>query len=492
MKTTDNYFETDEFKSILEEYESAINLGLPVNLDVEDLSDLAQYYYENHKQLECIVALQKALSMNPGAAAPNSFIVNFLIDQGLAFMAEVYEKKITETDSLDYYLVHATILTAQGKAQEASDYLKGLDIDPEDYDDFIIDVSSMFYSQNAYQESRAWALKYSDQQDEVIRKILADNAFQLGEFDKSIAILKDLLDKDAFSNEYWTCLSVSQYMLEKYDEALESAEYALAIDPKDVEALLSKANCLYEYEKFDEALEYYRRLSAVEPNSYFSIYRQASILNLLGRNQECIIFLKDLLTNIERLNSMYDDMEENPYTRILILRRELSDAYTRLGKFQKAYNVLDECHGEDNNSETESQIYILQGQILLKAKKIDKSEMAFEKALKLSSDKLMARMSVATILYENGFYEKSLHLLKFIFANKNRGKHKGKEWIDGYSYAASCCLKLNDQKGFMRYMKTAVEINPLEAKDILGFIFPENLATSEYCNYYLTNIANKK
>ena len=140
MKTTDNYFETDEFKSILEEYESAINLGLPVNLDVEDLSDLAQYYYENHQPLECTVALQKALLMDPGAAAPKSFIVNFLIDQGLTFMAEVYEKKITETDSLEYYLVHATILTAQGKAQEASDYLKGLDIDPEDYDDFIIDV----------------------------------------------------------------------------------------------------------------------------------------------------------------------------------------------------------------------------------------------------------------------------------------------------------------------------------------------------------------
>ena len=50
------------------------------------------------------------------------------------------------------------------------------------------------------------------------------------------------------------------------NEALQSSEFAIAIDPLCDEAIMDKGNCLFTMGKLEQALDYYQRYQKLRPN----------------------------------------------------------------------------------------------------------------------------------------------------------------------------------------------------------------------------------
>ena len=58
----------------------------------------------------------------------------------------------------------------------------------------------------------------------------------------------------------------------------------------------------------------------------------------------------------------------------------------------------------------------------------------------------------------------------------------------GHAYMALCCYDLGKNDEFLEYLQKSVEMNPHEAKLVLGFLFPQGMEPSEYAKYMETRI----
>ena len=93
------------------------------------------------------------------------------------------------------------------------------------------------------------------------KELMARTLFGLGKYDDSERLFNELIDHDPFQKRYWNALASTQFMKEDYSASVTSSEYAIAIDPDDPDAVVSKANGLYRLENYEQALTYFERYS---------------------------------------------------------------------------------------------------------------------------------------------------------------------------------------------------------------------------------------
>ena len=102
MDNKDNYFKSEEFKDILHRYEEAENSGRHEYLGSDELTDIAEYYYNLGRNKESRSTLDYAISLHPGAAMPLVFRGRMaLIDDHDVEKAKIYVNQITDQLNLD-------------------------------------------------------------------------------------------------------------------------------------------------------------------------------------------------------------------------------------------------------------------------------------------------------------------------------------------------------------------------------------------------------
>jgi tetratricopeptide (TPR) repeat protein len=72
--------------------------------------------------------------------------------------------------------------------------------------------------------------------------------------------------------------------LDKYSEAIEYYDKALAIQPNDTYALNSKGNALSNLGNYTGAIDFYGKTLAIDPNNTFALTNKDAILHMLGNN----------------------------------------------------------------------------------------------------------------------------------------------------------------------------------------------------------------
>ena len=299
---------------------------------------------------------------------------------------------------------------------------------------------------------------------------MAHTLFGLGKYKDSERIFNELIDHDPYSIRYWNALASAQFMREDYSAAITSSEYAIAIDPKDPESLLSKANCLYNLLNYEEALDYFRRYSEQVDEDEFGYLYQGTCLINLGRYQEAVKILN------KALETALPDSQYLPE-----IYQELSFGHSELGETETALYYLSETESLDCNH---ASMEIIKGHILLANKRPEEAAEAFKGALKMSEDSPRTMLRIIVSLYDNQYTQTSYIFLKRLF------KDMGDDWNEGFSYMALCCRDLGKGKEFLHYLKLASEKNPKEAKTVLSGLFPSGMDPKEYYQYII-NQTNK-
>jgi tetratricopeptide (TPR) repeat protein len=297
---------------------------------------------------------------------------------------------------------------------------------------------------------------------------MAHTLFGLGKYKDSERIFNELIDHDPYSIRYWNALASAQFMREDYSAAITSSEYAIAIDPKDPESLLSKANCLYNLQNYEEALDYFQRYSEQADEDEFGYLYQGTCLINLGRYQEAVSILK------KALDTAPPDSQYLPE-----IYQELAFGYSELGKTENALHYLDQTQSLDCDH---ANMEIIKGHILLANKQPEEASEAFRVALKLSDNSPRTMLRIIVSLYDNQYTQTSYTFLKHLLADMDE------DWNEGFSYMALCCRDLGKEKEFLHYLRLASEKNPKEAKTVLSGLFPAGLDPKEYYHYILNRL----
>lgn len=472
MPIQDKFYESPEFKEKFQLYENAQASGTSVYLEPDDLTDIAEYYHILGNIDACKNTVDYAIKMFPGATMPLVFRsrVALLMEHDVA-LAEEYAEMIDDKADLEYLYLKAEIMIVDDRAEEAETFLRDayeeLD-DDEDKADFLIDVANLYADYELMEYAQQW-LSLSEEYDSTDYKELQGRiAMGLGDYEESNRIYNELIDRNPYSFTYWNQLASSQLLHNEIMESIQSSEFALAINPDDEDATLNKANGLFNLGNFEEACKYYERFTKISPNSEVGeMFLGISLINL-NRTEEGVEHLK----KAESLADAFSEYLHDIYV-------ELAYSLTALGKHDDAMEYIEKISQLDDCDPYETDV--LKGNVHLQKGETVEAMKCFQHAVTASNGSPRVILRIGICIYDNGYYSLAYDVFHLLLDDASD------EWKDGWSYLALCCMLLSRKDEFVYAVRKACQQNPVEAKMVLGEIFPENLSPDDYVNYLKEN-----
>ena len=464
------YFDSDEFRTILSQYEESVESEHPIYIDADDLADIADYYQYNGFPEKARIAVDLALEYNPEAVGPLLFKAREAVMANDFDTAQEYAERIESVDVMEAVYLKGEIMICQGKTEEADQHFieQMKDVMADEQMDYVYDVANIFSEYDLHDKAFQWMARSQGDDSDSFKELMAHTLFGLGKYKDSERIFNELIDHDPYSIRYWNALASAQFMREDYNAAITSSEYAIAIDPKDPESLLSKANCLYNLLNYEEALDYFRRYAEQVNEDEFGYLYQGTCLINLGRYQEAIAVLHKAV-EIAPPDSQY----------LPEIYQELAFGYSEQGEMDTAMHYLEQTQSLDCDH---ASMEIIKGHIMLANKHPEEAAEAFRSALKLSDNSPRTMLRIIVSLYDNQYTQTSYTFLKHLLTDMDE------DWNEGYSYMALCCRDLGKEKEFLHYLRLASEKNPKEAKTVLSGLFPVGMDPKEYYQYVLNKL----
>ena len=247
---------------LLRRFNEAEREGRYADFSSNDLTDIAEYFHTKNDLQHALEIVDNAIDIYPGAVGPLIFRARaaLMTDENCR-LAEFYADQVDDKTDLDYYYVVAEILIVDDKPEEAIKYLtdKYEEVAEEERQDYILDVATMFADYEMWDTADAWMAHYTDKEVSDYMELEGRLLTVRGEYEKSEEIFNRLLDRDSFSSTYWNLMSTTQFFNRKFQESITSCDYALAINPDDPDALLTKANALFQMGNLDDAILIYAK-----------------------------------------------------------------------------------------------------------------------------------------------------------------------------------------------------------------------------------------
>ena len=470
MTEDTEYFESEDFKEILRQYEESVKSGEHIYMDADDLADIADYYHYHNRNEEAEAAISLAMEYNPEAVGPMLYKAREALDAKDYETAENYADKIQSADSLEAIYLRAEILVLKKDIDEAdkilSEYSK--DVPTDEYADFVKGVVELYLDYHQFMKAFEWIARFKCSDSEGVKELMARTLFGLGKFKDSEKLFNELLDKNPYSADYWNALAGVQFMKADYNAALTSSEYAIAIAPNDSDGFMSKANTLYTMGNYDEALVYYQKYSEKAPDDEFGYLHQALCFINKAKFDEGLELLKKAVS-VSAVDSIY----------LPEIYQEMAFVYNKLGYLDKALWCLDMT---DNLDCDHINLRVMRGHLLLTNKKNTEARTEFEKALEQSDHASKTQLQIIISYQDNMYLDYAYRSFIEFF------KTVDNSWNMGYSYMAQCCNDLKKDDEFLYYLKKACECNPFEAEAVLGDFFPEDMDPKDYYDYALEHL----
>lgn len=477
MSFDEEYFKSEDFREILESYETSMNQGESPFMDVDDLVDIADYYNWKGYGEQADEAIEHALELYPDATLPNVYRARQALMDGNYEEARSFCQNIANREDPDYHYLVAEIMIAEGRIDEADNYLKayGTTVDDDEREDFIRDCANLFVDYDVSSKAYEWMAKSKDDDSDDFKELAARTLFSMGKYKDSERLFNELIDRHPYSKHYWNALASAQLMNEDPSAAVTSSEYAIAIDPNDPDALFSKANGLLKLGNYPEALKYYQRYAEKEPDDELAQLNEAVCHVNMGQTTEAIEHLQKA-ARLCPADSVY----------LPQIYQELALCYSSRKEPEAALQVLDktealECDHID--------MLVIRGHILMENYRNEEAEEAFSKAIELSDYAPGVMLRIIISLFDNHYTEDCYEMFLKFFDLIGQCYP---DFHDGYAYMALCCYETARVKEFLHYLRLAVQHNPQEAQLVLSNLFPQGTKVSDYVSYVERKITNEK
>ncbi len=267
--------------------------GQKADLDAETLTDVAEYYSLMHRPEEAKRCINYALSLYPDSIDPKIFLSREEMFRGNMAEAMRICKSIGDDNDREVMFLRAELLLHEGKSEQAFKaflrHYRNIENNRDaaecacDFADLCKDYS---YDNLGIQVVSQVCVDFPDYLP--AQSLKAEFHCIFGDYDKAVSIFLRIIRESPFKIHYWAMLVQAYISMNDLANALDAADYAMAIDPDNIEALNARACVLYELEQYDEAYQLYERLLKAFPTDSQMLMLDAQCAIELGLYEKAI------------------------------------------------------------------------------------------------------------------------------------------------------------------------------------------------------------
>ena len=470
----DKYYESSEFKAMFLNFEESRKKGEDCLLSSDELTDIAEFYYIKGDMRHAKETAEYAVSIYEDATAPLLFLAKMEIQLNKnAEKGKEILDKVLERNNIDYMLCRLELkLMKKGHEKEALRIvMNGFDsLDEEEKAPFIGESVHLTLDYKKAELARDIMEAHADALDPSNRRLIeARFALWEGKPELGLSLLEKLIDKDTFNVQYWLILSTAQLQCGKFNEAISSAEYAIAIEPDAYEAYMNMGNAYIRICNYEKAIEAFRKYTQIRDDEVGYM--------MIGR---CLFYMHKDDEALKMLHYAEKKCTDNK-ANLLDINKDLTILYTATKNIDQALiyleKVKEEIRGKYDREIITIQISILIGIGCLKeAMKLLNLVLESLEEKEDKEEKIQLMFQAALIFYENKNDAEAYTLLKKVYS-------LDPECTTAMPYFAFCCYSQQKWDDYLHALRTSVELYPEEAKAVLAEIFPNGMEPYDYVKY---------
>ena len=518
-----DYFQSREFKDLLKSYEEQLSQGKSIYLDADDFADIADYYLSMDKPLMALDVLGQGLAIHPDDEVLMIVLSATYIYQREYDQAENVLNTLNASNSDVKYQLAQLQYAKYGNVKKAEkiwrEWMK-LENGPNPSEEqrretYIHIISSLIELRGLGRNvkdfdvvaTRRWIREYIDtfkplgryDEDVQLADICRDNdlADLMGE------VLMQVLEEQPYLPKGWSNLALAQYMVQNYEQALESCDFALAINPNDLEALLTKAHVYHTQGE--------KKLSAPVFKEYLNkggeavqIIPYADALFVSGEREQAISELEWLCNyydnrRMEVLTKYQQSKAKKPADSAELkaekeMYEEVVDLHKRILSDVSDLLHHNECYDESiavnerliKADPHDSEAYFMLGINHLAMARYEVASKNFALALQCAPDQVMMGIDIALTFVLNNFDKFALEVLNAvsqIAANTKSPYAKNIPAAKSLTY-----LKLGHKDQFLKHFQVACQDTPDLVQKVYEGYFPKNVPVAQWSDYAVKHI----
>ena len=517
-----DYFQSQEFKEILHAYEQGKDEGRNVYLDADDFADIADYYLNADRPDLATEVTEAGLSIHSDdevllIVKSAVFIYQHLYDEAEAVLKELD----AENSDVKYQYAQLRYAKYHDTKEAERMWRAWMRIDngeapteEQRRENYIHVISSLVdLCETDYETGdkgwdleavRRWVTEYIDlfqplgtyEADVQLADICRENDLA----DLMCTVLGQVLEERPYLPKGWSNLGLAQFMLQRYEQALESCDFALAINPNDVESLLTKAHTLHAMGEKETALPVFKEYLD-KGGEKVQIIPYAETLFLVGEKEEAVRQLELLADHFERQkqeddrkwakadslpqeekleNMMAHEAFIDLYVKIFT---DIGDLYHHNGYYEESLGAYDRVLAIDPQC---AEAHFMLGINQLGLARYEEASRSFAQALQWAEDQVMMGIDIALTFVLNDFDSFALEVLNAVGQIADRSNSP---FSKNVAAAKSITyLKMGHTNQFLKHFKVACQKTPELVQNVYGNYFPESMPVSQWAEYAAKNI----
>lgn len=250
-----SYFDTEEFKEIMERYERMLRTGSVSYFDALELSNIADYYQSIGFYEDADRALQFGFDMHPADSDLLITKAHGLLMRGKSAEARQIAESLPEQGSREVLFLEGCI-DLFDEDVEMADLLFSRAIEADEADaGMYFDIIAKLIDYCQYDKAQQWIDKAMlfEPESKSFHELQADLYDATQNFDKAIEAYNRLIDEYPYDTYYWEQLAMAWYHKDDAQKALECFDFLEAIDPDNEHAPYLHVQCLFEEDRIPEA-----------------------------------------------------------------------------------------------------------------------------------------------------------------------------------------------------------------------------------------------
>ncbi|MCG1037009.1 tetratricopeptide repeat protein [Polaribacter sargassicola] len=431
-------------------FESMLKTNAVYFFDLVEFEEIIIHYLDAGKHALAKKAVKLGLQQHPTSVELKLLQVEIYIFEDELDKAFVLLNIIErlEPNNDEIFIQRATIFSKRGKHKEAIELFKTA----LKFTDDKVDVWSLLGMEYLYLDdfknarlTFAKCVNVDSEDYPALYNVIY--CFDMDEeHEEAVEYLLNYIDNNPYCEIAWHQLGRQYYVLNKFDEALSSFDYAVIIDESFVGGYLEKAKTLEQLERYQEAIDNYLITLELDDATAFVYIRIGECYEKLEKYNNAISFYKKAVHEDPLLDKGW------------VL---LTNLYYLQKKYEKAAYYLSKALKIDEDNFLYWRSY---AQINLKLNFFEEAITGFENCLELKDDSLEIYIGLSDVLFFIGEFERSLRVL--IKAKKIHEKAAEIEYR-----LAGLFFTFSKEKYSMNHLIAAMKID-YEYSIVLNDLFP--------------------
>lgn len=216
---------------------------------------------------------------------------------------------------VEYYLIHAEIELARNRKSEAWHYFKRAAECPEaNADDCIeiLDICAEYDCMELLEKFTEFCMSRIDNLVAYFRE-LALLYEDREEDEKAIVFYNKILDAEPYSADDWLALAKAYARLQRYPEAQEACDFALAIDENDESVISFKGYCYYDNKQYAEAAAQFLEFARLTSEKAVAYELVAEAYTRMEKHEQAVEYLQKAIRLSGGNNDLYYQLAVNYY-----------------------------------------------------------------------------------------------------------------------------------------------------------------------------------